>query len=427
MSERPADSSAPGDVIPILMPQPDQTTEECLIARWLVRPGDRIEKGQVIFDAETAKAVFEVEAEHSGRLARIVVEEDRWVPVRTPVAYLAEDDAVLDAWLAAHPPGQTKKEVHTDEQGPARTPARTAETGGEEGPARTLARTAETALTGDAIGVAGPAAFKASPAARRLAEQHGIDLTTLAPGSGPDGRIVVADVENAVAAAPKASAEEPVRHALSPMRRAIARAVAASKQTIPHFYVKVTVQAEAALRFCEARKARTAGSLNDVIVMACAKAVGELAPFRSRLEGDEAVTRPSANIGIIVAVEDGLVVPVVRGADRMTFEQLARETRRIIAAAREGKVEGVGEGVFTVSNLGMQGVEEFSAIIHPGEAAILAVGAVREQAIVRDSEIRPSKTIALTLSCDHRLIDGVLAGRFLARLKGLIENPGQLA
>jgi len=407
MSDQPVNPSATGDVVPILMPQPDQTVEECVIARWLVRPGDRIEKGQVIFEAETTKAVFEVEAEHSGRLARIVIVEDRWVPVRTPVAYLADDDATLDAWLAANPPAQMEEEVRTDQQGLAQTLSRSAEAGDEAGAVK-------------------PAEIKASPAARRLAEERGIDLRTLGPGSGPDGRIVVPDVEKAITAAPMAGSEESVRRPLSPMRRAIARVVTASKQTIPHFYVKATVQAEPALRFCEARKAQTAAGLNDVLVMACAKAVGEFPAFRSRLDGNEVVTRPSANIGIIVAVEDGLAVPVVRGADRMTFEHLAQETRRVIAAAREGKVEGLGEAVFTVSNLGKYGVEEFTAIIHPPEAAILAVGAVRDQAIVQDNTVKPSKALTLTLSCDHRLIDGVQAARFLARLKELIENPGPL-
>jgi pyruvate dehydrogenase E2 component (dihydrolipoamide acetyltransferase) len=419
MGEWPLNPSAAGNVVPILMPQPDQTVEECVIARWLVRPGDQIEKGQVIFEAETTKAVFEVEAEHSGRLARIVVEEDRWVPVRTPVAYLADDDATLDAWLAANP-----AESPAANAPPCLPPAGGGIKGGNAPVGEPLRVEKQAGAPRRSEPKAGE--IKASPAARRLAEEQGIDLTTLAPGSGPEGRIVVADVEKAIAAAPKVAREEPARAPLSPMRRAIARIVTASKQTIPHFYVKATVQAEPALRFCEARKAQTAAGLNDVIVMACGRAVGEFPPFRSRLEGDEVVTRPSANIGIIVAVEDGLVVPVVRGADCMTFEQLAHETRRIVAAAREGKIEGFGEGVFTVSNLGKYGVEEFSAIIHPPEAAILAVGAVHERAVVRDSVVVACKIMTLTLSCDHRLIDGVLAARFLARVKELIENPGQM-
>jgi len=399
-------SETTGDVIPIVMPQPDQTVEECVIARWLVRPGDRIEKGQVIFEAETTKAVFEVEAEHSGRLARIVVGEDQLVPVKTPVAYLAESDAILDAWLAAHPPEQAKDQRRADEPVAAQTASRPAEAGG-------AARAVE------------PGEVRTSPAARRLAEEHGIDLRALGPGSGPEGRIVVADVEKAIAAAAKGDSQQPVRRPMSPMRKAIARIVTASKQNVPHFYVKITVEAKAALDFCEARKAEAACSLNDVIVMACAKAVREFPAFRSRLEGDDIVTLPDANIGIVVATEEGLVAPVVRRADRMTLEQATRETRRIIAAARQGRVEGLGEGVFTISNLGMYGVEEFSAIIHPPEGAILAVGAVREQAVVRSGLLRPSQTLTATLSCDHRLIDGVTAARFLSRVKELIENPGQ--
>ena len=404
-------TSDAGNVIPILMPQPDQTVEECVLARWRVRVGDRIEKGQIIFEAETSKAVFEVEAERTGRLARIVVEAGASAPVMTPVAYLAESDAALEAYLAsrgASVAGESARMGAGIAAPPETTPA----------PNAAAAETPPAAL-----GVVS-AEVKASPAARKLAAAHGIDLRALAPGSGPEGRIVMEDVERAIAAA-TTGAEE--RRPLSPMRQAIARAVTASKQTIPHFYMKATVEAEAALALCEARKARHACGLNDLIVLACAKAVAEFPAFRSRLEGNETVTRLSANIGILVAVDDGLVAPVVRGADRLAFEALSAETRRVIAAAREGKAEGLGEGVFTISNLGMHGVEEFTAIIHPPEAAILAVGAVREQAVVRGGAVAAAKVLTLTLSCDHRLIDGVLAARFLARVKEMLENPSVVA
>ncbi|MBM3334422.1 2-oxo acid dehydrogenase subunit E2 [Candidatus Sumerlaeota bacterium] len=390
------------------MPQPDQMVEECVLARWLVRPGDQIEKGQVIFEAETTKAVFEVEAERSGRLARIVVGEDQCVPVMTAVAYLAENDAVLDAWLAASPAQQAAVRSEPSAQAAIREKAHLPETVGAPGDVE-------------------PSDVKASPAARALAKERGIDLTAIGSGSGPQGRITVADVENAIAAAARTDSDQPARRPMTPMRRAVARIVTASKQTIPHFYVKTTVEAKAAIAFCESHKADLSCGLNDVIVMASAKAVREFPAFRSRLDGNDIVTLPSANIGIVVATEDGLVVPVARDADRMTLEQLARETKRIIAAARAGKVEGHGAGVFTVSNLGMYGVEEFSAIIHPPEAAILAVGVVREQVVVRNGVLSPSHIMTLTLSCDHRLIDGVQAAQFLARLKHLIENPSQLA
>jgi len=395
-----------GDVIPILMPQLGQAVEEGLIVGWLVKPGDRIEKGQVIFELETDKAVVEVEAEHCGRLARIVVGVEEFVPVRTPIAYLAESDEILDAWLAAEAANKnttsTEIEVASTEQ---KTESSTASAPDVSRSARAEDR------------------IKASPAARQLAESNGINLDTLAPGSGPDGRVLVADVQAVLTGKRLAQPEAPVRQTLSRMRRSIARNMSLSKQTIPHFYVKATVKAEPALRFCEARKSRFRCGLNDLIVAACARTMREFPAFRSRIENEEIVTFPRANVGIAVSVEDGLLVPVLRSADDMSLERLAGEARRLIKAARQGKVEAPGEATFTVSNLGMFGAEEFSAIINPGEAAILAVGAVREAVVVEKDAIQTTRTITLTLSCDHRLIDGVLAAKFLRRLKEQLENP----
>jgi pyruvate dehydrogenase E2 component (dihydrolipoamide acetyltransferase) len=214
---------------------------------------------------------------------------------------------------------------------------------------------------------------------------------------------------------------------MSGMRRAIARNLLASKQNIPHFYMRLTIDADPMMTFYRAEKAKYPCSVNDVVALACARAIAEFPAFRSRLEGEEVVELPGANVGIAVGLEGGLVVPVLVSAERMNFRQLAAETKRLAEAARKGKIEGLGQGVFTITNLGMFGVEEFSAIINPPEASILAVGAVREDVIVREGAMRPGRVMTMTLSADHRLIDGLLAAKFLARLKELLQAPAALA
>ena len=210
------------------------------------------------------------------------------------------------------------------------------------------------------------------------------------------------------------------------MRKAIARNLTLSKQTIPHFYAKLTVNAEAIYSFYQAEKAKYPCSLNDVIVLSCARVISQFPAFRSRLEGDELVILPTANIGIAVGMDDGLVVPVLIGAESMTLKQVGSESKRLAAAARAGKIEGMGQGVFTITNLGMFGVEEFSAIINPPEAAILAVGAAREEVIVSGGTLKAGRVMTLVLSSDHRIIDGTLAAKFLAELKKMLEYPAQL-
>jgi pyruvate dehydrogenase E2 component (dihydrolipoamide acetyltransferase) len=213
---------------------------------------------------------------------------------------------------------------------------------------------------------------------------------------------------------------------MSNMRKAIATNLQASKQTIPHFYMKVTVNADPMVSFYQGEKAKYPCSINDVITLACAKVIQEMPAFRSRIEDNEIVTFPDSNIGIAVGMDDGLVVPVIRGVNNMSLQQLGSEARRIVTGARGGKIEGMGQGVFTISNLGMFGIEEFSAIINPPEAAILAVGATREEVIVSGGTLRAGRVMTLTLSVDHRVIDGLVAAKFMGRLKEILEYPQQL-
>ena len=286
------------------------------------------------------------------------------------------------------------------------------------------------------------------PAARKAAGERGIDLDTLGGGSGPGGRILSSDVA-AASAAGKGSASptgkestkghargaatlkpvatgpigEPTRKKASGMRKAIARNLVASKQNVPHFYMKLTVDAGPVSALLAQEKSKYKVSVNDILVLAVARVIMEFPAFKSQFHGDEVVEYPSANIGIAVGMDEGLVVPVVIAADRMSLKQVAGETRRVAEAARGGKIEGMGQGVFTISNLGMFGIEEFSAIINPPESGIIAASAIREDVIVKDGAIRAAKVMTLVLSCDHRIVDGLAGAKFLARLKDVLEAP----
>jgi pyruvate dehydrogenase E2 component (dihydrolipoamide acetyltransferase) len=280
---------------------------------------------------------------------------------------------------------------------------------------------------------------KASPAARAIAAQRGVNLAAISAGSGPHGRIVSTDVLTApVAAAAAAFTGKPLPAAapavagpvgevtvtpLKGMRKAIATNLTKSKQNIPHFYLKLSVDAGPMLSFYKSQKAMFKCSVNDVVLMAVGRAMHEFPGFRSRLEGDDVVEYPTANIGIAVGLEGGLVVPVLKDVDRMSFAEIAAGSRDLATQARNGKVLNMGKGSFTISNMGMFGVEEFGAIINPPESGILAVGAARESVIVENGAMRIGRVMNATISCDHRVVDGMLAAQFAARLKELLENP----
>jgi pyruvate dehydrogenase E2 component (dihydrolipoamide acetyltransferase) len=422
-------TAIPANVTPILMPQAGNTMEEGTILKWRVKVGDRIAVGQILCDLETDKATIEMESTDAGRLAKIVAAEGTVVPVKQAIAYLAESDADV-AGLSG---GAAPAKVAT-----ATAPA-----------AMVVAAPAPSAI---------PAArtetgrIKASPAARKLAAQQGLDLATVGTGSGPEGRILSTDLAHAKAASVKPAAVSPAatstaakpiapagpmqqlpsaggtngRRPLSKMRKAIAVNLQTSKQTVPHFYVRLTINADPLFTFYRAQKPATGCTLNDVILLSVGRAVGEFPAFRSHLEGNDIVEAPSANIGVAVSVADGLVVPVVMGIHGLTLAQLAAEARRVVESARNGKIENMGKGVFTISNMGMLGVEDFAAIINPPESGILAISAVREAVLVKDGAMRAGRVMSLTLSVDHRVVDGALAAQFMARLRELLESPEKL-
>ena len=420
-SEKTTMATSSDSVVPILMPQVGNSMEEGTILSWKVAEGDRVEQGQIIYEVETDKAAVEIEADQAGRIAKIVAKEGDVVPIKEPVAYLAENDADVEAALGSGAKPATAEEKPQPKEDPA--PSKEPE-----------ARGASEARSAGSGASDRP---KASPAARKAAADRNVDLSAVAKGSGPGGRILSTDVPSGGAAMPtevvapaKAAApQKPAgRETMSSMRKAIGKALQASKQTIPHFYIETTINAAAMMDLHRLRKDRGEKcSVNDVILLAAGRAVGEFASFRSRIDGDDLVTMPSANIGIAVGTDAGLVVPVILSVESMTLGQAAEASRAAVEAARAGKLQNAGKGVFTISNLGMFGTTRFSAIINPPEAAILAVGAVRDEPVVVDGEVKPGKVCSLTLSCDHRVIDGVEAAKFLARLRDLLENPGLLA
>lgn len=258
-----------------------------------------------------------------------------------------------------------------------------------------------------------PGQHPSSPRARKTADRLGIAVKTLT-GSGPNGRVVEADVLKAAAAAPVTKG---TRRPFTGVRRTIATRLTESKQSIPHFYMKRTVRMRALLAFLAERKTAHHCTLNDLFLKASAIAIRELPVFRTRIEGEEIVEIEEVNLGIAVGIEGGVVVPVLLNADTLPLEQLATETKRLVGLARERRIENAGRGVFTLSNLGMFGVEEFSAIINPPESGILAIGAARDDAASGE------KLLTLNLSCDHRVVDGMAAALFLNRLAEIIEAP----
>jgi len=401
--EVPQSTGSPGNVIPILMPQAGQSMEEGTILAWKVKEGDRIEVGQVIMEIETDKAAMEVEAVNAGRVAKIVAQEGDIIEVKVPVAYLAEEDVDIDAYLASAGGGAATQAAPATATPPA------------------ASETASPATQKTAASVSQSGRVKASPAARKIAREKGIDPASISAGSGPGGRILSSDVEEA-----DIIPTETRVHPLTKIRKSVASNLLYSKQNVPHFYAKTTIDAGPLFTTYLKTKEQFKCSVNDFVTRACAKAVRQYPAFRSQYDATGIVEKPSVNIGIAVGTDEGLIVPVVLDADRMNLEKLAVRTREIVESARNGKLEGMGRGIFTITNLGMFGVEEFSAIINPPESAILAVGAIREDVVVENGKMRPTRLMTVTLSVDHRVIDGVLAAQFLKTLKELLENPEQL-
>ena len=418
--------------IDILMPALSPTMESGTVSKWTVSVGDAVRSGDVIAEIETDKATMEVEAVDEGVMAVILVSEGaEGVAVGTPIARLAEDGEAVDdvaASPAASAPAPAAPATTADEK-PADTPAPAAT------PAPVSAPSAK-----DTQNKAGERIF-ASPLARRIAADQGVDLASLA-GSGPHGRILRRDVEAAetrqssagVAAMPtnapmSAVAGASTVEANSQMRRIIAQRLQESKANAPHFYLTVDCEIDnllAARRMMNEQAGEGVKiSVNDLVIRAAAMALIAVPKANASWEGENTRYFQHADIAMAVAVDGGLVTPVVWAAEQKGLAALSGITRDLALRAREGKLapEEFSGGSFTISNLGMYGIREFAAVINPPLGAILAVGAGEERPVVRDGQLAVATVMSVTLSADHRVVDGAVGAEWLQAFKGYIQQP----
>jgi pyruvate dehydrogenase E2 component (dihydrolipoamide acetyltransferase) len=391
------------------------------IVRWLKSEGEQVQKGEPLYELDTDKVTQEVEADATGVLLRIAVAEGE-VPVGQTIAVIGEEGEEVSA------PGPKPDETPQEEG--SRAPARDQE---RERGTRASANGSEQA---GAVEAPQPARadgrVKASPLARRIARERGIDLAALR-GTGPEGRIVAEDVERA-ATAPAVTAVadrtgEVERVPLTSLRKTVARRMTEAWQA-PAFQISMSADMTRAVelrqRLLERAEEGVRPSYNDILVKVCASALMRHRDVNARFADDAIELLPSADIGIAVAVPNGLIVPIVRAAEVKSIDQIAAESRELVTRTREGKLrqEDLEGGSFTISNLGMYGVEQFVAVLNPPQAAILAVGALEDRVVVRDGEpvVRPLMT--MTLTCDHRSLDGATASEFLRTVKDFLEEPG---
>jgi pyruvate dehydrogenase E2 component (dihydrolipoamide acetyltransferase) len=401
------------------LPRLGQGMESGVIVRWLKSEGDAVKKGEPLYELDTDKVTQEVEAEVDGRLVQIVVPEGE-IEVGATVAVIESDGAAERADAAS-----ARESVET---GVPEEPEPVAEvkSPGEEPAGTSSPRPPE--------GRAQAARVKASPLARRIARERGVELESL-QGTGPEGRILAEDVERAAAAGPPSPAPVAMPQAevevvqLSSVRKTIARRLTEA-WTAPVFPLGISADMSEALALREKLVERLAEgdvkpTVNDVLVKLSAVALMRHAPVNATFSGEEIQRHPNAHVGIAVAAPQGLVVPVIRGAERLTVQEIARVRADLVGRARDNKLKlpDLEGGTFTISNLGMFGVETFTAVLNPPQVAILAVGAVKDEAVVTDGELGVAPIVRLTLTCDHRAIDGADGAEFLQTLVALIEQP----
>ena len=413
-------------VTKVVMPKLSEAMETGKIIKWLKKEGDRIQGGDILAEIETDKADVEMEAFGAGVLRKVLVPAGEKAPVGTLIGVIAEpgDDiaGVLASASAPAAPAQPLRPAVVSTPAPA-APAVNAPAVGIPAP------TAPTAVATGRV--------KASPLAKKIAAQAGVDLR-LIRGTGPGGRIIRRDIEAAAvtvtavpAAAPSAPGVEYEDRPLSQIRAAIAKRMPLSKAPVPHFYVTSEVAMDRAWELREelnALEGQPKVSVNDLVVRACALALLRHPGVNASFQGDTIRVWHRAHIGIAVALDDGLITPVLRDCQAKSLAQIAVEARDLVERARVRKlrVTELSGATFSISNLGMYDVVEFSAIINPPEGAILAVGSVRRVPVVDDGGLGVGRRMALTLSCDHRAMDGAMGARFLQDVKRLLEEPLRL-
>jgi pyruvate dehydrogenase E2 component (dihydrolipoamide acetyltransferase) len=476
----------------ITMPKLSDTMEEGKILRWLKHPGDKIARGEAIAEVETDKADMVLESFDEGVLDQIKLNEGESAPVGAVIATMKSAGA-KDARTGAKPipaaamedPG-AEAAATPDMPKPIAMKPKNASSGKEspktsiapatatEKPKRSIAPAA--VVTDGSAGdlhvhpamSANPSAaptaiaappphpepsrpaanddagdghkLRASPLARRAAEEAGIDISHVR-GTGPDGRVTKRDIDNFLReqqlfkfrrlVSPREGAPGS-REELSAMRKTIAKRMALSKREIPHFYVTVEVAMEDAVRLKDSLEAtemfEEAITYNDIIVKACALALGRYPRINASYVDEGIIIHPNINIGVAVAVEDGLILPVIHGCEQLSLLEISRAAHRLVAKSSRGGFtsDELSGATFSISNMGMLGIEHFAAVIVPPQAAILAVSAIKDRPVVRNGQLAVGKTMMMTGSFDHRIVDGVVAGRFLQELKRFLENPSSL-
>ena len=417
----------------VKLPRLGQGMESGTIVKWLKSEGDKVEKGEPLYELDTDKVTQEVEAEASGVLLKIAISAGE-VEVGRTIAVIGEQGEQVE--LAPSEPagnGSAALEVSGDpeEEG---SPARAREQD------RARGRRASAALSDQMAEIRQPAGdnggrIKASPLARRIARERGIDLSAVA-GTGPDGRVVAEDVERTAASGAPVALPSPALPSegievqqLSSMRKTIARRLTEAWQA-PVFQLGITVDMSRALplreRLVELHGEGVKPTISDLITKICAAALMRHRAVNALYKGDAVELYPTANIGIAVAVPNGLVVPVIPGCERKSIAEIAETRAALVGRAREGKLQqaDLDGGTFTISNLGMYGIERFIAVLNPPQAAILAVGSIEDKVVPIDGQPAVRPRLELTLTCDHRAVDGATAAEFLRDVKAFLEEPG---
>ncbi|MFT3866679.1 MAG: dihydrolipoamide acetyltransferase family protein [Solirubrobacterales bacterium] len=411
----------------IVMPRLSDSMEEGTILSWMKAVGDEVAVGDELVEIETDKANMAYESDVAGTLTQVLAQEGETLPIGAPIAVVGA-------------PGEV---VERDDKGSASPAAGPVAAGDPPSPPVAEASSATVPPTAPPADDGGR--VKASPLARRIARDRGVDLSTI-EGSGPGGRIVKKDVEGAQAGAPASAAPSTATEApetakgsvtyqeLTRLQQVVSRRMAESKATAPHFYLQAEIDMSAAVEARARLKKLTpegevVPSFNDMVVKACALALKEHPLANGAYRDGRFELYSRVNVGVAVAAQDALVVPTVFDADKKGLREIASDTRTLAGKVRDGSITPpeLSGGTFTVSNLGMYGVSNFSAVINAPQAAILAVGAITERPVVREGEVVTAHLLGVTLACDHRILYGAPAAEFLARIRALLEEPLALA
>lgn len=413
----------------VRMPKLSDTMTEGVVAEWHKKIGDKVESGDLLAEIETDKATMEFEAFQEGTLLYIGVEKGQTAPVDAILAILGDEGEDVKKLIAEDEKNASKEEKKEEKPAPKEEKKEVAKP-----VTPSAAPVAQKKVVQSSAPTSYPSAesldnsrIKISPLAKKLAEERGINLNFV-KGTGEGGRIVKRDIDNYQGGQSFTGVESYREEPVSQMRKVIASRLSESKFTAPHFYLTVAINMDNAI---EARKsintmiAPQKISFNDLVIKACAVALTEHPQVNSAWLGDSIRYNDHVNIGVAVAVPEGLLVPVVRFADGKPLTQIGAEVKDFAQRAKAKKLQPEDwEGnTFTISNLGMFGIEEFTAIINPPDAAILAVGGINQAPVVRNGEVVPGNVMKVTLSCDHRVVDGVVGSEFLNTVKNYLENP----